>query len=236
MRIKIKSNDIAIMANRIDRMHKSDLPIAVRSTLNNMAFRMQKTEIAKSAERTFDYKRTNVVRNLSYATKATGFDIKRMRSISGIRELPNRQRVARGLAAQEVGGRIEGKSTPKLGARGGSPSNKVRRANKLSSNNTINARNKRRNKYIATAVMAKQTGSFLIIATRSGSAVARVSRITRKKNGAINIRLRWMYQLHDDNKEIKRSNTKKFMKKAYLVTMTGFNAEFHKQAHRRLSK
>lgn len=236
MTIKIKSDEIAIMANRLDKMSRSDFPIAVRSTLNNMAFRMQKVEISKSAEREFDYKRTNIVSNLSWATKASGFNISKMKSEAGIVERPNRQRVARGLAAQEVGGRIQGRSTPKLSARGGSAAKKVRRTNQLQNNRLINARNKRRDKYIAAASMAKQTGSLLVISTKSGSAVARVVRFTRKKNNAVNIRLKWMYQLHNEDKRIEPSKTRKFIKKAYIKTMNGFNSEFMRQAERRLRK
>lgn len=224
------------MANRLDRMSRHDFPIAVRSTLNQMAFRMQKTEISKSAKREFDYKRTNIVQNLAWATKAKGLNISRMQSDAGIRERPGRQKVARGLAAQEVGGRLGSSTTPKLKARGGSPAKKVRKANLLKSNKAVDARNKRRQKFIAAAYAAKQTGSFLVVATRTGKAIARVSRFTKKKNGNLSIRLTWLYTIHNKEKEIKSSNTRKFIKKAYKTAMNGFNKEFTNQANRRLQK
>lgn len=238
MPIKIKSDELAIIANKLDRMHKSDLPIAVRSTLNEMAFRMKKKEIADSAKREFDYKRTNIVQNLTRFEKAKGFDIARMKSKAGITEQPRRQKVARGLAAQEKGGKLQGKSTPTLKARGGSASSKVRKANRMQSNRMVDARNARRQNFIAAAAIAKKNNQFLLVSTNSGSvdAVARVSRFTRKKRGNPNIKLRWMYSIHHNDKSISPSNTRKFMKKAYIRTMNDFHAEFIRQANKRLKK
>lgn len=238
MPLVIKSDELAIIANKLERVHKSDLPIAIRSTLNTMAFRMKKTEIGRSAEKEFDYKRTNIVNNLSRFEKATGFDIKRMKSKAGITEQPGRQKVARGLAAQEKGGKIEGKSTPTLQARGGSVSSKVRKARQLQSNRIIDARNKKRQYFIAAAAIAKKQNGYLITKSKSSevSAVALVSRFTRKKRGNPNIKLRWMYSIQEDNKVIKPSKGRRYMKKAYINTMNDFHNEFLRQANKRLKK
>lgn len=238
MPIRIKSDELAIIANKLERNHKSDLPIAIRSTLNEMAFRMKKSEIAQSAKKEFDYKRTNIVQNLTRFEKATGFNIARMKSKAGITEQPRRQKVARGLATQEVGGKLESKATPTLKSRGGSASSKVRKSNRMQSNRMVDARNAKRQNFIAAAAIAKKNNAFLLVSTNSGSvdAVARVSRFTRKKRGNPNIKLRWMYSIRHSNKTISPSKTRKFVKKAYLQTMNDFHTEFIRQANKRLKR
>jgi hypothetical protein len=116
--MKIKSDELAIIANKLDRISRSDFPLAVRATLNNMAFTMQKSELIKSANREFDYNRTSIIKNLSWADKATGFNIKNMKSRAGIRIRPNRRKVAEGLASQEKGCEIDSRTVPTIKSRG----------------------------------------------------------------------------------------------------------------------
>jgi hypothetical protein len=236
MALIIKSDELAIISNRLEKLGRSDFPIAVRSTLNNMAFKMQKTELPKSANIEFDYNRTNIVKNLSWATKAKGFNVKNMRSQAGIRSRPNRQKVAKGLASQEVGGKIEGRTTPTTKARGGSVSSKVRPSNRLGNRTVIDARLRRREKFIAAASTAKKQKALLLVKTNSGAAYARVSKFRRRKKAEPQIKLNWLYSLHNDDKKISVSNTRKFVKKAYINTMKGFLNEFKRQANRRFAK
>lgn len=234
--LRIKSDQIAIVANKLERSGKYELPVVVRRTLNNLAFNMKNVQLEKSAKESFDYNRTNIVKALSWTTKASGNNIRTMKSIAGIRKRTGKQKVAKGLAAQEIGGKVPGKSTPNLNARGGSVSRKVRGSNILGDKAMISARNKRKSRFMARAYMAKKTGALLVVGlTSSKSAIAKVSRFTRRKKKQPNIKLRWLYSVHS-GKTIKSSDRRPFVKKAYNYTMKGFGDEFLKQAQKRLNK
>lgn len=238
MTLIINSKEFATVANKLDRLSRSDLPIAVRSTLNNMAFRMQKSELRESARKEFDYTRTNIVQNLSYATKAQGFNMRNMKSEAGIRERPNRQRVAKGLASQEFGGEVESKTVPTKRARGGSESSKVRPSLRLGNKAIVDARLKRRSDFISAASAAKKSGSLLMTKTNNSqvAAIARVSRFTRRKKKNPNIKLTWLYRYQMDDKKINPADKRQFTKRAYQETMKHFSDEFYKQADIRFQK
>lgn len=234
MPLLIDTDNLVVFANRLDRMSRHDLPIAVRSTLNEMAFRMKKTEIAKSAAQEFEYKRTNVIQSLTRFEKAKGFDINRMFSRAGITEQPRRQMVARGLEAQETGGDVEGELVPTKKARGGNLGSKVRGPNKANPN-WIDARGLRKNRFIAAAALAKRRRTLLITSTSQGAAVARVTGFNlRKRGGRGKIKLTWMYGIK--NKKIPSSKRVPFVRKAHTRTMLNFDNEFIRQANRRLKK
>lgn len=235
--LRIQADDIAIMANNLDRIHRSAFPVAVRNTLNNMAYKMQQKEIAKSAENFFDYKRTNIVRNLSRFSKAQGFDVKRMQSRAGIVPKPRREKVASGLAAQEFGGKVEGKSVPTLRARGGSVSSKVRQLNRLGSNKGIvDARHHKRERFVARAWIAYRHKKLLMTKSNYSQVfvLARVGHFNRRRGQNPEIGLNWLYSVHDKGKEIRRQRKKPFVKEAYIKTMNGFSKEFVKQAEKKL--
>jgi hypothetical protein len=107
---------------------------------------------------------------------------------------------------------------------------------RLDKNKTIDARKKQKNKFIAAANVAKRRKLFLLVKIRNGAAYARVSQFRRKKHNKVNIKLTWLYRLSSNKKKISSSNTRKFVKHAYIKTMDGFFNEFKKQANKRLNK
>ncbi len=65
-------------------LHKSALPIAIRGTLNDMAFKMKTVEIAKSTASTFTIRQKNFFKANSKFDPATGFDVKKMVATVGM--------------------------------------------------------------------------------------------------------------------------------------------------------
>lgn len=234
--LKLKSDEIAIITNKLQKAGKYEFPVVVRSTLNNLAFDMKDRQLKKSADEVFDYNRTNIIKALSWTTKAKGNNVRTMKATAGVRNRTGRQKVAKGLAAQEVGGKVPGKTTPTLKARGGNISRKVTGANRLKRHAMISVKTKKKEKFMAGAYMAKKRNAFLVVGiSPTTSAIAKVTRFTRRKKKQPNIKLKWLYSIHQ-SKVIKPSNRRPFVKKAYNYTMKGIGPEYMKQAKKRLMK
>ena len=94
-------------SEKLGRLHRSHLPVAVRSTLNQAAFEA-KRNIPITASRGFTTRKKSFMRAFSMVQKAGGFDINTMQSTVGINPAKG-SKVAEGLEAQEKGGTIKGR-------------------------------------------------------------------------------------------------------------------------------
>lgn len=233
MPLIIKSDELIQVANRLDRISRSDLPIAARSTLNTMAFRMKQTEIERSAKKEFDYSRNKTfIRSMSGFSKATGFNMKTMESEAGIIQRAGRQRVAKGLANQEEGRPIKQRLTPLSRTRpSGNLAKKVSSRNKLDNLNSIDARGKKGYKFIIRARRAYRTKQTLKVKGH----IARVTSFRDLKNGSARIKMNLIWRTNKNN-TIRLKKDRPFIRNAYIQTMKGFDEEFLRQADRRLKK
>lgn len=139
------NNDAAIaLTAKLEKLHRSAFPVAVRSTLNDAAF-TAKQNIPKAATQKFTIRQKNLYRKFTVVQKARGFDMRKMAAVVGIDGRPGRtSKVTEGLAKQEIGGTVIGrKLIPMDQARiSGSFGKKLRTKNRFS--NTNIARPKRR--------------------------------------------------------------------------------------------
>ena len=135
MRIDVNTDNIVIFANNLEKMGKTKLPIAVRQTLNSVAFEMKKNTLLTVTDNKFVNRSPNFFKALSKVEKAEGFDINSMQSKVGFTEkgLKGKNNYAvQDLKAQEYGGRIDKKTfIPTKEARGGSLNNLVKPQNRL---------------------------------------------------------------------------------------------------------
>ena len=79
----INTNDVIKLTNKLDELHRSALPSAVRNTLNNAAFEMKKN-IPFQADKKFITRDKGFFKRMSAVNKASGFDINRMVAETGI--------------------------------------------------------------------------------------------------------------------------------------------------------
>lgn len=111
--------------NKLEKLRKSALPVAIRGTLNDTAFYMKKLEMPRQAKGTFIERAPKFFTANSRVEKATGFDINTMQSTMGMVEsgLHNKSTnyAVKDLEQQESGGTIDGRSFKPLPAarRGG---------------------------------------------------------------------------------------------------------------------
>lgn len=145
-------------------MHRSNFPVAVRSTLNDLAFDVKKTTLLKSADQQFILRAPKFFKSHSGVKKATGFNINTMHSEAGI--TPRGSQAAKDLAKQEHGGAMPGEAIYLDTARvSKSKQKKVSKANYLNRGHVKgrqNANRGRRASRVAAAVVAKRENKFLL--------------------------------------------------------------------------
>lgn len=129
MEFNINNDAVVRHTNTLEKMHRSALPLAIRNTLNSVAFDVKKTTMPASAEREFVTRAPNFFKANSRVEMARGWNVDSMQSMVGF--LPRDQAVE-DLEEQEYGGTIEARSfIPMDQARAGGPATKVRPSNRL---------------------------------------------------------------------------------------------------------
>lgn len=124
---KIDTADLQKQAKRLEKIHRSALPVVIRGTLNNMAFDTKK-RIADKAPKAFTIRNRGLFKALVPVDKADGFNVNNMKATTGIAKKQGLERVAERMEAQEYGGKLKSEIIPTDEARvGGNRSKKVKR-------------------------------------------------------------------------------------------------------------
>jgi len=241
--ININTSEIVEFTNKLEKMHRSDLPIAIRNTLNEMAFRMKgysgkRGEIDKEAERQFDYRRNKTLfKAMTGVNKAKGFNIKTMSSEAGIINRSGRTDLAEGLAQQQKGGNVKSSTTPLKKARTGKNIGKrVRKKDQHKSHGAPYEVKKRRGKrFVELAYRSERTGRPLQVTVRGGeSLIGRVRKI-RRVRGKVDIKINWLYRKNKGSR-VKLEKKRPFIDRAGMNTAKGMEKEFVRQAKIRITK
>lgn len=131
MVLNINSDAAVKHTNRLEQMHRSALPNAIRNTLNATAFDVKKNTMPESAAQEFTQRAPNFFKANSRVEMAKGFNTSTMKAVVGF---TGTDQAIRDLEQQEYGGNIESRSfIPMDTARvGGSNESKVRPAFRIS--------------------------------------------------------------------------------------------------------
>lgn len=140
------NNDASIdLTAKLEKLHRSAFPVAVRGALNDAAFETKKL-VPKAASAKFTIRQNNLFKKFIVVQKAKGFELKSMAAIVGVDgRAKNGKRTAEGLAAQEKGGTVKGrKLLPMNQARiSGSYGKKLRAKNRFNRINIATSRNRK---------------------------------------------------------------------------------------------
>lgn len=190
--IDVNNSEVKNYSDKLRKMHRSNFPVAVRQTLNDLAFDVKKNTLLESADHEFILRNPSFFKSHSGVEAAKGWDIKAMKSEVGI--IAKGSEVAMELRKQEFGGKSKKPMIYVNAARAGNNKAKlVRMKNYINTKGVIKgAPNLARNdepQFVANAVMAKKTGKLLFARTRSGTAIFEVNNIRfgRNKSGTTNI-------------------------------------------------
>ena len=210
------NTDAAIaLTAKLERLHRSAFPVAVRGTLNDAAFNTKK-RIPKAADGKFTIRQNNLFRKFVTVEKAKGFDLNKMAASVGIDASKSRtKKVAEGLAAQERGGMVNSrKLLPMNQARiSGSYGKKLRAKNRF---NRIN---------IAESRRRKAGAKYVLIRKGSKGTVFNVS----KKN-----KITPIYHYRPTNKT--RLNKRPFIKPSAKLAAKDMNKYYASQAERQFKR
>lgn len=219
---------------KLERLHRSDFPIAVRNTLNSAAFDVKKITMPQSAKQNFTERNKTFFKANSKVIMAQGFAVNSMKSQAGFfsNNLKGGNNFAvKDLEQQEKGGKIKGKSfIPLEGARGGNKSRPVRPVNRLSKvTKVVNANSLRgKGRFIKAAIKAGKGNHVIAFDT-----LYKVSSI-RKLKGRTKVNAKAMYSFKK-GRSVKVKATG-FMQEATVKTISKIDDFYIKEAKKRFEK
>ena len=185
--LNINTDEVVRWTNKLEKMHRSALPLAIRGSLNSAAFDV-KQKTMPSTSKVFTNRSKNFFKANSSVLMAKGFKAKSMQAMVGFtsaRLKGGDNFAVKDLEQQERGGKIGGKSfIPSDEARGGSNTKAVKPINRLSAiTNIINAKNFRGNKKqrLIRAIHRAGKGGYVLGSAISGeNTLFRVKSLNKK--------------------------------------------------------
>jgi hypothetical protein len=114
----INAKEMVILANNLEKLHRSAMPITVRGTLNDLAFDARKGIIRNFKEEFIIRNRTFIISHTTAIKCQNTFDIDKMQSEAGV--LAGKTKAGDLLKIQEEGGAIERDKIPSENVRAGS--------------------------------------------------------------------------------------------------------------------
>lgn len=237
----VNTDEVVKHANRLEQMHRSDFPIAVRSTLNDLAFDVKMNTLMQSAEQVFILRNPNFLKRHSAVDKAQGFDVDTMQSEVGI--APRGLKAAANLEIQEKGGTIKGRSaiympTARINK---SKFKSVVRSNYLQKHGTLKGsytrKGTKKSRAVADAVMAKKTKRLWLYVTGSEGTYLKVKNVSfsgkgRSRKVKMNVVPIASYQRGRDVNVKPRP----FLENASMKTLQKAHEYFIKNAEKRFEK
>lgn len=101
----INNDDVVELTNRLEKTHKSAMPVAVRGALNDAAFDMKKNRLEKVFQAKFTIRKKTFIRAHTVANKSKNtFNINEMKSEVGV--IKGKSDSGDELINQEMGGTI----------------------------------------------------------------------------------------------------------------------------------
>jgi hypothetical protein len=235
MRLDINTNNVVAFTAKLERMKKSDLPVAIRSALNDTAFDVKTKTMPKSAEK-FVNRSPNFFKANSKYEKAEGFNIRAMKSTVGFLSdnLKGGNNFAvKDLEQQEKGGTIGGKSfIPMKQARMGQSTTKAVRPNNRTTaiKNIVDARKmsgvSEKQKFRKAAIRAGVGGH--VLGNKTPAILWRVNALGQP------LKMTPLYT-YKENREVTVKKTG-FMRSASETSANKMEAFFIAQAKRRIFK
>lgn len=204
----VNNDEVIAFTAKLEKLHKSAFPSAVRNTLNDVALEHKRLIPLEAAKRFEHSRRKTFFKKITGVQKAKGWSISKMKAISGLDPSVNlgdgrkSDRIISNLEAQEKGGMVRGRKLithddSRTGGNKGRTTKKSARHDKVSFHNSSKAfryqmrkSGSKKSAYIAAIMSAKKAGKtkMLLKAGRkkkSGGMVYSFGSVTRGKNGNI---------------------------------------------------
>lgn len=243
--LNINTDAVVAYTNKLEKLHKSDLPIAIRNTLTKAALETKTKSLLSISSKTFTNRKKTFFKAKSRFKGAVGFDINRMKATVGMVDIrrDGGDHAVRNLKQQEKGGDISGRSfIPTNAARiGGVRSGNVAPRNRLSRisiRDAIRVRKSsgknRRQRFVRSIITAKNKfGNRALILTRS--MLFRVNSVNiNSRSGKLRFKLTELYTF-EKRRTINVSATN-FMRKSSLIQVRKLDIIYINEANKRIAK
>lgn len=112
MQFNVNTKAVRKYANKLERLSRSALPVAIRQTLNSAAFDVKTKTMPKTAKNAFTERNKTFFKATSKVEQAKGFNVSAMKSTVGFKKTSGKgmDRAVQDLKQQEDGGTIGGRS------------------------------------------------------------------------------------------------------------------------------
>ena len=240
MQFNVNTTAIVKFTAKLEKLHRSAFPSAVRGTLNKMVFDVKtKTMPAVTASR-FTNRKSNFFKVNSKFENAAGFDVNSMKASIGfistnLKGSPNY--AVEDLEQQEFGGTIHKRSfIPMKSSRVGYSSKKPVRSNARLSHikNLVDSKNatgkNEGQKFIKSVYHAGKGGT--VLGHKGDNILWRVNSLRRTKDGAL--KLTPLYNFKKGRSVSVKAEH--FMEKAATLTMQKSDVFYMEEANRQFSK
>lgn len=247
--LNINNDAVVKYTAKLEKMHRSALPVAIREALNNAAFDVKQRTMPKSSKKAFTNRQRNFFTANSRVDMARGFDVKTMKAVVGFTEGKLRgsnNQAVKDLEDQEHGGGIGGRSlraTPS--ARVSSSEDRpvqmkyrLKDLKNVVNANKIVARSKKQ-KFIKAAFIAKKKfgkDAFVLGNIRKGGRLT-LSHIKKIKSlGRTKIEIKRVPVYTYKKGEVWRVKPTGFMRRASMESGLKIEQHFIKQARKQFER
>lgn len=227
----INTSEIVAYTNRLEKLHRSSLPVAVRGALNDAAFNMKSVQIPTTFDQQFIERKKNFIRSHTAVNKcANTFDIDRMFSEVGV--IKGKSSAGDNLEKQEFGGTIKNRDyIPMDPARVGKKKSKlVSKRFYLKNIKPQRGKKRTKNQQFIRAAFKAGKGGFV----RYDDYLFAIRSVKKQGRGSLFIKADPVYSFKA-NRSVK-INKAPFMAPAAAKAAKLIPELFIKQAERRLSK
>lgn len=239
MKLNVNTDAVIALTAKLEGMHRSAFPSAVRNTLNDAAFDMKRKTILESAKDNFNVKQPTFFKRYTGVKKATGFNINSMGAMVGFLNPsdPKVRNAIEGMEKQEHGGVIDDGLRYLSHTRGGNLGRKVQRKNYYDRGSVISGRSRgagtRKSKFVARAYRSLKENKPFFLNTMKGNFLVKTNSIS-KDGGKLNIRLHFL--MMDRRVKVSRIKATNFNQEASIKTSKKINQFYIKNAQFQFKK
>lgn len=240
--VDIDSRELVIFINKLEKMRRSALPVAIRGTLNKAAFDVKQRTMIESSEAHFIKRKPNFFKANSRVQMASGFAVSSMRSVVGFTSAGANNYTnfaVQELRQQEYGGAIGHRSfIPLDTARTGeNPAGLVRPGQRLSEikgiqDSNLGPGNTEKEKFVRAAIRAGRGG--FVLGNTPKQMLHRVMGLKRVKGRITRVKTRPLYSF-SRGREVNIQATG-FMREATRRTAASIPRFFVNEANRQFAR
>ena len=242
-KLDINTNANIILTAKLERLRKSALPSAIRSTLSDGAFEMKKTNILESAKKNMTVRNKTVFKKFTGVKKATGFDVGSMYSEVGFipKEGVKGSKIGEGMEHNEVGGTDEDGFMYLPKTRTAGNKNRLVRRNRrfdkgklLGNIKASNIATKSKNRFIINSIESFEQKKAFNFTTKKGRFLVMATSVKRGVDGNTKVKLDFL--MRGRNKFKAHAKATHFNREAAIKTSKQMEVFYKKNAEYQLNK